>query len=55
MGVDLFDGWYVKMEGNDPFGWGLAARGDLRVEIHSWNEWECEQESDRAGDSIKLL
>ena len=38
--VDLFDGWYVKMEGNDPFGWGLAARGDLRVEIHSWNEWE---------------
>ena len=38
--VELFDGWYVKREGNDPFDWGLAAKGDLRVEIHNWNEWE---------------
>ena len=32
--VELFEGWYVKMEENDPFEWGK------RVEIHSWNEWE---------------
>ena len=38
--VELFDGWYVKREGNDPFDWGLAAKGDLKVEIHNWNEWE---------------
>ncbi|KAM7454575.1 hypothetical protein BLSTO_04668 [Blastocystis sp. subtype 1] len=38
--VELFDGWYVKMEDHDPFDWGLTAKGDLRVEIHSWEEWE---------------
>ena len=38
--VELFDGWYVKREGNDPFDWELTSTGDLRVEIHSWNEWE---------------
>ena len=41
--VELFDGWYVKREGNK------AVKGvhdevlkvdDLRVEIHNWNEWE---------------
>ena len=41
--TELFDGWYVKREGNK------AVKGvhdevlkveDLRVEIHSWNEWE---------------
>ena len=37
--VDLFDGWYVKVEGKDPFDWGLAAKGDLKAEIHNWNEW----------------
>ena len=38
--VELFEGWYVKREGKGPFDWGLAAKGDLRVEIHNWNEWE---------------
>ena len=38
--VELFDGWYVKEEDHDPFDWGLTAKGDLRVEIHNWNEWE---------------
>ena len=38
--VELFDGWYVKREGNDPFDWGLTAKGDLRVKNHNWNEWE---------------
>ena len=32
--VELFDGWYVKREENDPFDWGL------KVEIHNWNEWK---------------
>ena len=32
--VELFDGWYVKREGNVVFDWGK------RVEIHNWNEWE---------------
>ena len=41
--VELFDGWYVKREGNK------AVKGvhdkvikvrDLRVEIHNWNEWK---------------
>ena len=34
--VDLFDGWYVKMEGNDPFGWGR----NVSIVMHNWNEWE---------------
>ena len=38
--VELFDGWYVKMKGSDPFDWGLTEKGDLRVEIHNWNEWK---------------
>ncbi|KAM7453639.1 hypothetical protein BLSTO_05612 [Blastocystis sp. subtype 1] len=38
--VKLYDGWYVKREGKDPFDWGLTAKGDLRVEIYNWNEWE---------------
>ncbi|KAM7456590.1 hypothetical protein BLSTO_02650 [Blastocystis sp. subtype 1] len=38
--VELFDGWYVKMEESDPFDWGLTAKGDLKMEIHNWNEWE---------------
>ena len=37
--VELFDGWYVKLEGNDPFDWGLKVE-DLRVEIHNLNEWK---------------
>ena len=37
--VELFDGWYVRIGGNDPFDWGLTASGDLRVGIHNWNEW----------------
>ena len=32
--VELFDGWYVKVEGNEVFDWGL------KVEIHNWNEWK---------------
>ena len=38
--VELFEGWYVKMEYHDPFDWGLTEKGDLRVEIHNWNEWK---------------
>ena len=38
--VELFDGWYVKREEDDPFDWGLTAKGDLRVEIHNWNQWK---------------
>ncbi|KAK8814690.1 hypothetical protein WA556_006729, partial [Blastocystis sp. ATCC 50177/Nand II] len=37
--VELFDGWYVKREGKDPFDWGLKEE-DMRVKIHNWNEWE---------------
>ena len=37
--VELFDGWYVKLEDHDPFDWGLKVE-DLKVEIHNWNEWE---------------
>ena len=37
--VDLFDGWYVRIGGNDPFDWGLTATGELRVGIHNWSEW----------------
>ena len=32
--VELFDGWYVKVEGKEVFDW------EKRAEIHSWNEWE---------------
>ena len=32
--MELFDGWYVKREGNEVFNWGLKA------EIHNWNEWK---------------
>ena len=38
--VELFEGWYVKMIGSGPFDWGLTEKGDLRVEIHNWNERE---------------
>ena len=38
--MELFEGWYVKREENEVFDWGLTAKGDLRVEIHNWNEWE---------------
>ena len=37
--VELFEGWYVKVEGNEVFDWGLKVE-DLKVEIHNWNEWE---------------
>ena len=37
--VELFDGWYVKMDGSEVFDWGLKVK-DLRVDIHNWNEWE---------------
>ena len=37
--MELFDGWYVKVEENDPFDWGLIIE-DLKVEIHNWNEWK---------------
>ena len=32
--TELFDGWYVKMEGNEVFDWGKT------MEIHNWNEWK---------------
>ena len=32
--VELFDGWYVKVEESEVFDWGR------RVEIHNWNEWK---------------
>ena len=34
--VELFDGWYVKVEENDPFDWGRS----ISAVIHNWNEWE---------------
>ena len=46
--VELFDGWYVKREGNK------AVKGvhdevlkveDLKVEIHNWNEWNSVSKS----------
>ena len=37
--VEVFDGWYVKVEGNEVFDWGKKV-DDLRVEIHNWNEWK---------------
>ena len=37
--VELFEGWYVKVEGNEVFDWGLKVE-DLKVEIHNWNEWK---------------
>ena len=33
--VELFEGWYVKEEGNE-----VLKVDDLRVEIHNWNEWK---------------
>ena len=36
--VELFDGWYVKMEGKEVFDWGLKVE-DLRVTICNWYEW----------------
>ena len=42
--VELFEGWYVKREEEDPFDWGLTAKGDLKVEIHNWNEWKIVNE-----------
>ena len=33
--VKLFDGWYMKMDGNE-----VLKVEDLKVEIHNWNEWE---------------
>ena len=33
--VKLFEGWYMKMDGNE-----VLKVEDLKVEIHSWNEWE---------------
>ena len=42
--VELFDGWYVKREGSEVFDWGLTSKGDLRVEIHNWNEWKSVNE-----------
>ena len=35
--VELFDGWYVKLEEHDPFDWGLKVE-DLGILIHNWNE-----------------
>ena len=37
--VELFGGWYMKLEDHDPFDWGRKVE-DLRVKNHSWNEWE---------------
>ena len=40
--VELFDGWYVKREGNEVLKevHNEVKAEDLRVEIHNWNEWE---------------
>ena len=32
--VELFDGWYVSIEGNDVLTWGRS------MEIHNWTEWQ---------------
>ena len=38
--TELFDGWYVKREENDPLDWGFTTKRYLRVEINSWFEWK---------------
>ena len=38
--VELFDGWYVKVDGNEVLKVDDLRVEDLRVEIHNWNEWE---------------
>ena len=38
--VELFDGWYVKVEGSEVLGMEDSVVEDMRVEIHFWNEWE---------------
>ena len=40
--VELYDGWYVKREGNEVLKevHNEVKVEDLRVEIHNWNEWE---------------
>ena len=41
--VDLFDGWYVKVEEKEVLKEvhdEVLKVDDLRVEIHNWNEWE---------------
>ena len=40
--VGLYDGWYVKREGNEVLKevHNEVKVEDLRVEIHNWNEWE---------------
>ena len=40
--VGLYDGWYVKRKGNEVLKevHNEVKVEDLRVEIHSWNEWE---------------
>ena len=38
--TELFDGWYVKREENDPLDWGFTAKRYLRVVINSWYEWK---------------
>ena len=38
--VELFDGWYVKVEGNEVLQLESLRVKDLKVEIHNWNEWE---------------
>ena len=37
--TELFEGWYVKVEGKEVFDW------EKRVEIHSWNDWESVSKS----------
>ena len=38
--TELFDGWYVKREENDPLDWGFTTKRYLRVVINSWFEWK---------------
>ena len=38
--VELFEGWYMKMEGSEVLRMEDSVVEDLRVEIHNWNEWE---------------
>ena len=38
--VELFDGWYVKVEGSEVLRMEDSVVEDMRVEIHSWNGWE---------------
>ena len=43
--TELFDGWYVKVEGSEVLRVEDLEVEDMKVEIHNWNGWEKVNES----------